>query len=70
VTFVTWFALMALAIGAVAIGRVDVALLLAGCKALLVGLQFMELRDAARLHAAAFVLWAGLVTAVLVLLSR
>lgn len=65
-----WLALMALAIGAVAIDRIDIALLFAGCKTLLVGLQFMELRHAARLHTAAFVLWAALVTALLLLLAR
>jgi len=69
-TIAVWFALMAMAVAAVLVGRVDVALLLAGCKAVLLGLQFMELRHAARAHAVVYAVWAGLVATILVLLSR
>lgn len=69
-TVAVWFLLMALAVAAVMFGRVDIALWIAGCKTLLVGLQFMELRHAARLHATVFVVWTGLLTTALVLFSR
>lgn len=68
-TVAVWLTLMALAVGAVMVDRVDLALLLAGCKTLLVGLQFMELRHAARLHATAFVMWTGVLTAALCLIA-
>ena len=42
----------------------------AGGKTLLVGLEFMELRHAARLHAAVFVAWATAMTALLLLMLR
>ena len=64
-TFLTWLALLLVAIGAVVAGRLDVALLCAGVKTLLVGLQFMELRHSARVHAAVFVIWVVLTTGLL-----
>ena len=66
----TWFGLVALAGLAVFWGRLDVALLCGGLKAVLVGSEFMELRHAHRLHLAAFVLWAVGLTSVLLLVSR
>lgn len=69
VIIVTWFGLVLFAVCAVAIGRLDVALACAAAKALLVGLEFMELRHAARLHLAIFVAWA-LATAALLTLTR
>lgn len=69
-TTAIWFVLILLATVATLAGRIDVALLCAGGKTLLVGLEFMELRHAARLHAAAFVAWAITVTALLLVMLR
>lgn len=66
-TAVCWLALCGLAIAGCWARRLDVALLAAGVKAGLVGLQFMELGEAARNHAYAWLSWAGLVTGVLLL---
>ncbi len=62
---ITWVLLVGLAVGAVVSGRPAVALTLAGVKAALVGAEFMELRHANRLHAAAFAI---AVTAMVLLL--
>jgi hypothetical protein len=51
---VTWLVLLAFSSAAVWDGRLGVALGLGALKALLVGAEFMELRHAHRLHAAAF----------------
>lgn len=64
----TWLALLALSIVSVLVGRLSMALALGALKALLVGLEFMELRHAARVHAAAYVLFLGVLLAVLELL--
>lgn len=63
----TWLALVGLAVASVRAGRLDVALGLAGVKALVVGLEFMELRQAARLHAAAWALFVAALVGVLAL---
>jgi hypothetical protein len=65
----TWLALVGLSVASVASGRLPVALVLGGVKALLVGLEFMELRHAARVHAAAYGLFLALLVAVLELRS-
>lgn len=64
-----YVALVALAIGSVASGRFAVAIALAAAKALLVGLEYMELRHAHRAHLVAFAAWAVLVAAVLGVVS-
>lgn len=67
-TLLTGMALILLAIAAVAAGRMDIAILCAALKTLCVGLEFMELRHAARLHALLFVAWALAVSVALLLL--
>ena len=62
---VTWAFLIALSLASVASGRLQVALVLAGLKALAVGLEFMELRAAARLHALGFATFVALLVLVL-----
>lgn len=62
---VTWAFLIALSLASVASGRLQVALVLAGLKALAVGLEFMELRAAARLHALGFATFVVLLVLVL-----
>ncbi|MCK6570529.1 hypothetical protein L6V77_05375 [Myxococcota bacterium] len=64
----TWLALVTLSVVSVALGRLDVALTVAGAKAILVGLDFMELRAAARPHLVAYLSYVVLLVAVLVLL--
>lgn len=63
----TWGLLVTLSCVSVASGRLHLALALAALKAVAVGLEFMELRHAARLHLAAFLCFVGLVTAGLLL---
>lgn len=46
--------LIAGSVGSVSAGRVWLAVMLAACKALLVGAAFMELHEAARLHLAGY----------------
>ena len=62
---VTWALLVGLSLASVASGRLQVALVLAGLKALAVGLEFMELRVAARVHALGFVTFVALLVLVL-----
>ncbi len=50
-----WIVLVGASVGSVASGRLRVALALAALKALLVGLEFMELRSAAWPHLLGFV---------------
>lgn len=64
----SWLTLVALSIVSVAMGRLSVALMLGALKAALVGLEFMELRHAARVHAAAYMLFLGVVLVALELL--
>lgn len=64
----TWLALVTLSIASVGLGRLDVALTIAGVKAILVGLDFMELRVAARPHLAAYLSYVAFLVAVLLLL--
>ncbi|MCZ7678114.1 MAG: hypothetical protein M5U28_04800 [Sandaracinaceae bacterium] len=61
--------LIALAVAAVAAGHLALALAVGGAKAALVGIEYMELRRAARLHALAFVLGMAALTGALVLLT-
>lgn len=63
----TWVLLVTLSCVSVASGRLHLALALAAVKAVVVGLEFMELRHAARAHLVAFVGFVGLVTAGLLL---
>lgn len=67
---VTWLLLVGLSVAAVASGRLSVALGLGAAKALLVGFEFMELRHAARAHAAAYAGFVGLVLLALLGLAR
>lgn len=68
---VTWLVLVGLAIVGVWLGRPGLALALAGTKAVLVGLEFMELRRAHRLCAVGFCLaMAGLTGLLALLLAR
>lgn len=66
--FATYLTLVLLAVASAAGGHLRLALILAATKALLVGLEFMELRHAARAHMVAFVAYVGLVVAALELL--
>lgn len=63
----TWGLLVTLSCVSVASGRLHLALVLAALKALAVGLEFMELRHAARAHLVAFIGFVGVVTAGLAL---
>lgn len=65
-----WLVLVVLSVVSVLTGQLFVALVIAAGKALLVGLSFMELQHAARLHAAAYVLFIGGVLLVLAILTR
>lgn len=61
--------LISLAVVAVVHGQLALALVIGGAKAALVGLEYMELRQAARPHAIGFVLGMIAVTGVLVALT-
>ncbi|MBL8920081.1 MAG: cytochrome C oxidase subunit IV family protein [Myxococcaceae bacterium] len=63
----TWALLVGLTCASVASGRLWLALVLAALKAVAVGLEFMELRHAARVHRWAFTGFVGLLTAGLLL---
>lgn len=63
----TWFVLVALAVVGLVMGEPRVGFGLAGVKALALGLEFMELKEAARLHAVVFALGVVALTAVLML---
>lgn len=67
---VTWLLLVGFSVASVVSGRLGVALGLGAAKALLVGFEFMELRHAARLHAAAYVAFIGVVALGVLALSR
>lgn len=62
---VVWLALVSLSVLSVLSGHLHLALVIGGIKALLVGLEFMELRHAARVHAAGYALFLAVVLAVL-----
>lgn len=66
---VSWLVLVALSVTSVVSGHLWAALVLGGLKAVLVGLDFMELRHAARVHAVAFVLFLAVLLAILLSLS-
>ncbi len=66
---VIWFALIALSVTSVLTGHLVIALCIAAAKAVLVGLEFMELRHAARLRAAAWVLFVAVILAVLTFIT-
>lgn len=68
-TTISWFALCVLATVGCWVGRLDVALLAAGIKATLVGLHFMELGEAARCHANAWVAWTSVAVGTLLLIT-
>ncbi len=51
-----YLVLVCMAIGAAVAGELWIALALGGAKALLVGVEYMELRHAARAHALGFAL--------------
>lgn len=57
--------MLGLLLGSLATGQLGLALAAAGVKASIVGLEFMELRHAARAHATGFVLFVGAVTGIL-----
>lgn len=61
--------LITLAVVAVVHGQLALALAIGGAKAALVGLEYMELRQAARPHAIGFVLGMFAVTGVLVAMT-
>ncbi|HEY8431440.1 MAG TPA: hypothetical protein VIL20_23830 [Sandaracinaceae bacterium] len=61
--------LLALAVGSAVHGRIALALALGGAKAVLVGIEYMELRGAARAHAAGFVAGVLVLTGILVALA-
>lgn len=61
----TFIMLVVLSAASVASGRIELALVFAGAKATLLGLSFMELKDAARVHALAYVGFVAALTAVL-----
>lgn len=65
----TYLTLVLLAVASAAYGHLRLALVLAAIKALLVGLEFMEVRHAARGHLAAFVAYVGLVVTALELMT-
>lgn len=54
--FAAYVLMIGLVLAAVATGNIALALALGGAKAVIVGLEFMELRHAARAHAVAFVI--------------
>ena len=64
----TFLVMIALAIVSVAEGKLALALAFGGAKAILVGLGYMELRQAARVHMVGFVLAVLALTGCLVLL--
>lgn len=57
--------MVGLVVSAVAVGEVGIALVVAGAKTTLVGLEYMELRHAARAHAIGFVFGAVALTGLL-----
>lgn len=65
---ITWLLLVALSLISVSAGRIDLALFLAAVKAVLLGLSFMELKDAARVHAVGYVAFVTVVAGVLAIL--
>jgi hypothetical protein len=69
VRFAAYAILLVLVAAAVTVGHIGVALAIAGLKAVIVGLEFMELRQAARQHMLGFVAWSLAVTALLVALT-
>lgn len=66
----TWFVLVTLAVLGLAMGHPRIGFALAGVKALALGLEFMELKHAARIHAAVFVLGVAAMVGVLVGIVR
>ncbi|MBE2252468.1 MAG: hypothetical protein IAE78_23245 [Myxococcus sp.] len=66
---VVWVVLMGATLLSVASGHLRVALLLAAVKALAVGLEFMELKGAARAHAFGYGAFVALLALVLVIIA-
>ena len=66
---VTWVLLLGLAALAANAGQLRWGLSLAGAKVVLIGLEYMELRGAHRLHATAFVLFTGAWVGLLLLVA-
>ncbi len=67
--FITWLALVAAAVAAVAWGLIVPALVLGGLKAVLVGEQFMELRSAHPAHRVVFACGVAALVLVLAIVS-
>jgi caa(3)-type oxidase subunit IV len=65
----TWAVLVGLSVASVLHGQINVAIGLAAIKAVVLGLWFMELKDAARVHAAAYVGGVALLAVVLALVA-
>ncbi len=65
----TYLILLLLAVASAVQGQLRVALVFAAVKAVLVGLEFMELRHAAREHLVAFVAFVGLLLTALELMN-
>lgn len=61
--------LLAATVASMAAGRVALALAIAGAKAVVVGLEYMELRHAHRAHAVGFALGMVALVAVLALIA-
>lgn len=64
----TWVVLIGLSLGSIAANRIDLAFLFAGVKAAMLGLSFMELKDAAREHSLAYLAFVAIVAAVLMII--
>jgi hypothetical protein len=65
-----YIAMVLLVVGAVASGNMALALAVGGAKTAIVGVEFMELRQAARPHMVAFLVGTMALTVVLVALTR
>lgn len=64
-----YIVMVGLVVSAVAAGEIGIALVAAGAKTALVGLEYMELRHAARPHAIGFVFGAVALTGLLAALT-
>ena len=66
---VTYLIMVVLVSAALFTGQIVLGLIAGGIKALLVGLEFMELRHAARPHAVVYTLWVLAITGLLLILT-
>jgi hypothetical protein len=69
VRLAAYITMVVLVLAAVASGQLALALTAGGLKTMLVGVEFMELRHAARAHLVAFVVGAAALTGLLVALT-